>query len=300
MQGFLLLRKPKGITSFSAVSRIKRIASEKRVGHTGTLDPMATGVLPVFLGKATALCGILLDANKRYTAEIKLGVTTDTDDITGAVLFEREVNVSREYLNEALKHFKGKIKQRPPMYSALKKDGVRLYELARLGKTVDIPEREVEIFSIDILKELDDSNCFTVDVLVSKGTYIRSLAHDIGEYLGCGATLTALERTETCGFEISQCTDLDDLDEQNIKEKIVSEENAVLNLRECKVTEKQAIRFCNGGQLAFERLHIGDFYQNELVRVKFGNIFLGIGIADLEKNQLNIKCIINDYKAVAK
>ena len=300
MQGFLLLKKPKGITSFSAVSRIKRIASEKRVGHTGTLDPMATGVLPVFLGKATALCGILLDANKRYTAEIKLGVTTDTDDITGAVLFEREVNVSREYLNEALKHFKGKIKQRPPMYSALKKDGVRLYELARLGKTVDIPEREVEIFSIDILKELDDSNCFTVDVLVSKGTYIRSLAHDIGEYLGCGATLTALERTETCGFEISQCTDLDDLDEQNIKEKIVSEENAVLNLRECRITEKQAIRFCNGGQLAFERLHIGDFYQNELVRVKFGNIFLGIGIADLEKNQLNIKCIINDYKAVAK
>lgn len=300
MQGFLLLKKPKGITSFSAVSRIKRIASEKRVGHTGTLDPMATGVLPVFLGKATALCGILLDANKRYTAEIKLGVTTDTDDITGAVLFEREVNVSRENLNEALKRFKGKIKQKPPMYSALKKDGVRLYDLARLGKTVDIPERNVEIFSIDILKELDNENRFTVDVSVSKGTYIRSLAHDIGEYLGCGATLTALERTETCGFKISECTDLDDLDEQNIKEKIVSEENAVLNLRECKVTEKQAIRFCNGGQLAFERLHIGDFHENEQVRVKFGNIFLGIGVADLEKNQLNIKCIINNYKAVAK
>lgn len=300
MQGFLLLRKPKGITSFSAVSRVKRIASEKRVGHTGTLDPMATGVLPIFLGKATALCGILLDANKRYTAEIKLGITTDTDDITGTVLSECEVNVSKESLNDALEHFKGKIKQKPPMYSALKKDGVRLYDLARLGKTVDIPEREVEIFSIDILKELDNDNCFTVDVSVSKGTYIRSLAHDIGEYLGCGATLTALERTETCGFKISECTDLEVLDEQNIKEKIVSEENAVLNLRECKVTEKQAIRFCNGGQLSFERLHIGDFYGNELLRVKYGDIFLGIGVADLEKNQLNIKCIINNYKAVAK
>ncbi len=300
MQGFLLLRKPKGITSFSAVSRVKRIASEKRVGHTGTLDPMATGVLPVFLGKATALSGILLDANKRYTAEIKLGITTDTDDITGTVLSECEVNVSKESLNDALEHFKGKIKQKPPMYSALKKDGVRLYDLARLGKTVDIPEREVEIFSIDMLKELDNDNCFTVDVSVSKGTYIRSLAHDIGEYLGCGATLTALERTETCGFKISECTYLEDLDEQNIKEKIVSEENAVLNLRECKVTEKQAIRFCNGGQLSFERLHIGDFFENELLRVKYGDIFLGIGVADLEKNQLNIKCIINNYKAVAK
>ncbi len=300
MQGFLLLRKPKGITSFTAVSRIKRIACEKRVGHTGTLDPMATGVLPIFLGKATALCGILLDANKRYTAEIKLGITTDTDDITGSVLLEREVNVSKESLDEALKHFIGKIKQKPPMYSALKKDGVRLYDLARRGETVDIPEREVEVFSIDMLKELDNDNCFTVDVSVSKGTYIRSLAHDIGEFLGCGATLTALERTETCGFNISECTDLDALDEQNIRDKIVPEENAVLNLRECKVTEKQAIRFCNGGQLAFDRLHIGDFCENELLRVKFGDIFLGIGIADLEKNQLNIKCIINYYKAVAK
>lgn len=300
MQGFLLLKKPKGMTSFSAVSRVKRITGEKRVGHTGTLDPTATGVLPVFLGKATSLSGILLDANKRYTATVKLGITTDTDDITGAILLEREVNVTNDNLKVVLEHFKGKIKQKPPIYSALKKDGVRLYDLARRGETVDIPEREVEIFSIDLLSGLDVNNCFIIDVSVSKGTYIRSLAHDIGEYLGCGATLTALERTETCGFNISECTDLDALDEQNIRDKIVPEENAVLNLRECKVTEKQAIRFCNGGQLSFERLHIGDFIENELVRVKFGNNFLGIGVADLEKNQLNIKCIINDYKAVAK
>ncbi len=300
MQGFLLLKKPKGITSFSAVSRVKRLTGEKRVGHTGTLDPMATGVLPVFLGKATALSGILLDANKRYTAEVKLGITTDTDDITGTVLSEREVKVNGDSLKTALEHFKGKIKQKPPIYSALKKGGVRFYELARRGETVDIPEREVEIFSIDLLDKLDDNNCFTIDVLVSKGTYIRSLAHDIGEYLGCGATLTALERTETCGFNISECTDLDDLDEQNILKKIVSEERAVLKLRECRITEKQAIRFCNGGQLSFERLNMSDFAENELLRVKYGDIFLGIGIADLEKNQLNIKCIINDYKAVAK
>lgn len=300
MQGFLLLKKPKGITSFSAVALIKRLTGEKRVGHTGTLDPMATGVLPVFLGKATALSGLLLDGNKRYTAEIKLGVTTDTDDITGTVLSESEVNISNNSLSKALEHFKGKIKQKPPLYSALKKDGVRFYDLARQGKTVDIPEREVEIFSMDLLSELDDNNCFTVDVSVSKGTYIRSLARDIGEFLGCGATLTALERTETCGFNISECTDLEDLNEQNIFDRIVSEESAVLNLRVCSVTEKQAIRFCNGGQLSFERLNVRNFTENELVRVKYGDKFLGIGIADLEKNQLNIKCIINDYKVVAK
>ncbi len=300
MQGFLLLNKPEGMTSFSAVSRIKRLASEKRVGHTGTLDPMATGVLPIFLGRATALSSLLLDGNKRYIAKIKLGIITDTDDITGAVLKEQRVNVTDEELKNAINRFVGKIKQKPPMYSALKKDGVRLYDLARQGKTVDIPEREVEIFGIDLLSEIDDENCFTIDVKVSKGTYIRSLAHDIGEFLGCGATLTVLKRTETCGFSINECVSLEDLTEENIKNIIASEEAAVSYLRECKVTENQAIRFCNGGQLAFERLKISYFTDGELIRVKYGDVFLGVGIADLEKNQLNIKCIINKYEAVAK
>ncbi len=300
MQGFLLLKKPNGLTSFSAVSRIKRLAHEKRVGHTGTLDPIATGVLPIFLGKATALSSLLLDADKRYIATVKLGITTDTDDITGAVLNQKEVKVSKSELYNALERFKGKIKQKPPMYSALKKDGVRLYDLARQGKTVDIPEREVEIFSIELLSNLNDENCFVIDVCVSKGTYIRSLARDIGELLGCGATLTKLERTETCGFSISQCTSLEDLTEDNISEKIVSEETAVLHLRECQITHNQAIRFCNGGQLSFDRLNITDFADKELVRVKFGELFLGIGCADIVKKQLKIKCIINKYEAVAK
>ena len=126
MQGLLLINKPSGITSFSAVSRVKRISGQKRVGHTGTLDPMATGVLPVLLGRATALSSLMLDADKRYIAEIKLGLTTDTEDITGKVLTEKGVEISPEKLKEALLHFTGKIRQRPPLYSALKKDGVRL------------------------------------------------------------------------------------------------------------------------------------------------------------------------------
>ena len=296
MQGFILLSKPAGITSFAAVAKIKRICGEKRVGHTGTLDPMATGVLPVLLGRATALSSIMLDGNKRYTATVKLGITTDTDDITGKVLTESKVNISAVELQDALKHFTGKITQTPPMYSALKKDGVRLYDLARQGKTVEIPSREVEVFSINLLTELNEENCFIIDVAVSKGTYIRSLARDIGEYLGCGATLTALERTDTCGFSIEDCVSLDDLDADNVKDYIKSEETAVMHLRECKVTAKQATRFCNGGQLDFSRLHIENIEDNELFRVKCGDTFLGIGIADLENQRLNIKCIINFYK----
>ncbi len=300
MQGFLLLEKPKGLTSFSAVSAVKRLAKEKRVGHTGTLDPMATGVLPIFLGRATALSGLMLDGDKRYTAEIKLGVTTDTEDITGTVLSENKVVVTDALLEEALKHFTGKISQTPPMYSALKKDGVRLYELARQGKTVKIEKRNVEIFSIDLISGLDGQNCFTIDVLVSKGTYIRSLARDIGEFLGCGATLTGLERTTACGFDIKECVSLEKLTSENISDYIANEETSMLHLRECRVTQKQAVRFCNGGQLSFERLNIKNIIEGELFRVKYGDLFLGIGIADLENSRLNIKCIINHYKAVAE
>ena len=300
MQGFLLLNKPSGITSFSAVSAVKRMVHEKRVGHTGTLDPMATGVLPIFLGRATALSSLMLDGDKRYKATIKLGVTTDTEDITGTVLSKKEVTVTNEELLKALENFRGKILQTPPMYSALKKDGVRLYDLARQGKTIEIPKREIEIFSIDLLSTLDDENCFAIDVKVSKGTYIRSLARDIGEFLGCGATLTALQRTNAGGFDIDECVSLQELNNENITDYIVNEEKAVMHLRALNVTEKQAIRFCNGGQLDFSRLHIENITENQLIRVRYQDKFLGIGIADIPNNRLNIKCIINYYKAVAK
>lgn len=298
MQGLLLINKPKGITSFSAVSYVKRNAKQKRVGHTGTLDPMATGVLPVLLGRATALSSLMLDADKRYIAKIKLGITTDTEDVTGEVLAEKPVNVTTEQLDLALKHFTGKISQRPPMYSALKKDGVRLYDLARKGQTVDIPERQIEIFSLKKLSDLDGENCFSVEAHVSKGTYIRSLARDIGEYLGCGATLAGLERTYASGFDISSCVDLEKLNEENIGDCILDEEIAVKHFREVIVTENQAVRFCNGGQLDFERLHIENVTENELFRVKCKGKFLGVGFADIENKRIGIKCIINFYKAV--
>ena len=293
MQGLILLDKPENITSFGAVAKIKRIAFEKRVGHTGTLDPMATGVLPVLLGRATALSGLLLEADKRYTAKVKLGVVTDTEDITGNIISETEVSVTNEQLECALKHFTGKIMQKPPMYSAIKKDGVRLYKLAREGKNVEVEAREIEIFSVDLISPLNDENIFEIDVHASKGTYIRSLARDIGEYLGCGACLTGLRRTYTGGFSIEDCAPLDTLNEENITEHIISEERAVAYLPAVSVTEKQAVRFCNGGQLDLERLKIKALTEGELVRVKLNDKFLGVGVADLQKNQLAIKCIIN-------
>ncbi len=293
MQGLILLDKPMGITSFGAVAKIKRAAHEKRVGHTGTLDPMATGVLPVLLGRATALSGLMLDADKRYTATVRLGVATDTDDITGTVIKNCEVNVTSEQLNNAVSHFTGEIMQRPPAYSALKKDGVRLYTLARMGETVEVPERRVTVFSADVVSYINEKNEFAVNFHVSKGTYIRSLARDIGEFLGCGACLSSLCRTYTGGFSLSQCISPDALTEQNISEYILSEEKAVEYLKEVQVTKKQAVRFSNGGQLGFERLKGINLTENELVRVKCEKLFLGIGRADIAKDQLAVKCVIN-------
>lgn len=293
MQGLILLNKPSGITSFGAVAKIKRAAHEKRVGHTGTLDPMATGVLPVLLGRATALSGLMLDADKRYTATVRLGVTTDTDDITGTVIKNCELNVTSEQLNNAVSHFTGEIMQRPPAYSALKKDGVRLYTLARMGETVEVPERRVTVFSADVVSYINEKNEFAVNFHVSKGTYIRSLARDIGEFLGCGACLSSLCRTYTGGFSLSQCISPDALTEQNISEYILSEEKAVEYLKEVQVTKKQAVRFSNGGQLGFERLKGINLTENELVRVKCEKLFLGIGRADIAKDQLAVKCVIN-------
>ncbi|HCD81927.1 MAG TPA: tRNA pseudouridine(55) synthase TruB [Ruminococcaceae bacterium] len=293
MQGLILLNKPSGITSFGTVAKIKRAAHEKRVGHTGTLDPMATGVLPVLLGRATALSGLMLDADKRYTATVRLGVATDTDDITGTVIKNGEVNVTSERLNNAVSHFTGEIMQRPPAYSALKKDGVRLYTLARKGETVEVPERRVTVFSADVVSYINEKNEFTVNFHVSKGTYIRSLARDIGEFLGCGACLSSLCRTYTGGFSLSQCVSPDALNERNISEYILSEEKAVEYLKEVQVTKKQAVRFSNGGQLGFERLRGINLTENELVRVKCEKLFLGIGRADIAKDQLAVKCVIN-------
>ena len=292
MLGLLLVNKPEGITSFGVVARIKRLTGEKRVGHTGTLDPMATGVLPVLIGRGTTLCSHLLSADKSYRARVRLGVTTDTLDITGEALQTKAVSCNNEQILKILEDFKGKQSQIPPMYSAIKKDGVRMYELARKGESAEIAPREIEIFSITQTAPLDEGDEFEFEARVSKGTYIRSLVRDIGERLGCGATLSALTRTKTAGFALSECVALDSLTEDNINDYILPCDRAVAHLPRVNITEKQAVRFLNGGRLDLERLKIKDYFNAQLYRVYSGEKFLGLGEIDTDNQRLNIACLI--------
>ncbi|MDE3090508.1 MAG: tRNA pseudouridine(55) synthase TruB, partial [Chloroflexota bacterium] len=209
LDGILNVNKPAGMTSHDVVSVVRKFSRVKRVGHAGTLDPMATGVLLVCLGQATRVVEYLTDHDKKYRARVRLGIETDTYDATGAVVAQRAVTATREQIETALRGFIGKISQQPPAYSAIKQKGVPLYKLARQGKEVETAPRPVEIFSIDLRAvELPDVE---LDVHCSKGTYIRSLAHDLGEKLGCGAHLTALTRTASGHFTLDDAHTLDEL-----------------------------------------------------------------------------------------
>ena len=292
MLGLVLLDKPEGITSFGAVARIKRLTGEKRVGHTGTLDPMATGVLPILIGRATVLSQHLIDADKSYTATIKLGIITDSCDITGNVISECDVTSVDSDIEKVLNDFLGKQMQTPPMFSAIKQNGVRMYELARKGEVVDIPAREIEVFSLLKTSRLNEQNEFVIDCTVSKGTYIRSLCRDIGEKLGCGATLTSLRRTSTAGFGAEKCVNLDDLTPDNIGDYILPCDLAVDYMPKIQVSEKQAVRFGNGGQLSLDRSKYENFLDNTLYRVYYGEKFLGLGCADMNEKVLKIECLV--------
>ena len=211
MDAFLNIDKPAGMTSTDVVRRVRRLAGQKRVGHGGTLDPMATGVLPVALGQATRLLEYFLqEEGKGYVATVQLGSTTDTDDAEGAVLATHLVpSLDATLLETTLGHFRGTISQIPPIYAAIRVDGRRLYEYARAGETVDIPSRSVTIERLELLDWTSDT--LQINVACSKGTYIRSLARDIGAMLGCGAHLTALRRTRAGSFDLSTAIPLDEL-----------------------------------------------------------------------------------------
>ncbi len=209
MTGVLLLDKPVGITSNHALQAAKRLYRAEKAGHAGTLDPLASGLLPVLLGDATRFSGYLLEAAKEYAAEIRLGLTTNTADAEGEVLEQRPVDVSEADVLAVLERFRGVQKQVPPMHSALKRAGTPLYVLARRGESVERAPRTIEIFALDLLGFSEDRAAVTVQC--SKGTYIRTLAEDIGAALGCGAHLSALRRTATGPFRIAEAVTLDEL-----------------------------------------------------------------------------------------
>lgn len=211
IHGIINVYKEKGFTSHDVVAKLRRIVGQKKIGHTGTLDPDATGVLPVCLGKATKLCDLLTDKNKTYEAVLLLGKTTDTQDITGEVLEEKSTEaLTEEKVREAIEGFIGDYEQIPPMYSALKVNGKKLYELAREGKVVERKARPVKILDIQIL-EIDLPKV-RMEVSCSKGTYIRTLCHDIGEKLGCGGCMESLIRTRVSTFRIEDAKTLDEIE----------------------------------------------------------------------------------------
>ena len=207
MNGILLIDKPESWTSNDVVQKLRSILHEKRIGHAGTLDPMATGLLTVFVGRATRAVEFAEGDRKRYLAGLRLGLTTDTQDITGEVLGQCEADVTREALEEALQAFRGELRQTPPMYSAVKVNGRRLYELARKGETVERKEREITVYSLEVLEQNGED--WLLDVSCSKGTYVRTLCHDIGEALGCGGCLSSLRRTEAGLFSVENAHTVD-------------------------------------------------------------------------------------------
>ena len=227
MNGILLIDKPESWTSNDVVQKLRGILHEKRIGHAGTLDPMATGLLTVFVGRATRAVEFAEGDRKRYLAGLRLGLTTDTQDITGEVLRQCEAGVSREALEEALQAFRGELRQTPPMYSAVKVNGRRLYELARKGETVERKEREITVYSLEVLEKKDED--WLLDVSCSKGTYIRSLCRDIGEALGCGAAMESLKRTRAGGFDLRDAYTIDEVrelkEEGRLKEHIITIES---------------------------------------------------------------------------
>ena len=211
IHGIINVYKEKGFTSHDVVAKLRGIVGQKKIGHTGTLDPEATGVLPVCLGKATKLCDLLTDKNKTYEAVLLLGKTTDTQDITGEVLEEKSTEaLTEEKVREAIEGFIGDYEQIPPMYSALKVNGKKLYELAREGKVIERKARPVKILDIQIL-EIDLPKV-RMEVSCSKGTYIRTLCHDIGEKLGCGGCMESLIRTRVSTFRIEDAKTLDEIE----------------------------------------------------------------------------------------
>ena len=298
MTGIICLDKQEHMTSFSTVARARRIVGEKKAGHAGTLDPMATGILPVLFGGATRFMEFLPVHDKGYRARIQLGMTTDTLDTTGTVLTRSGVRVSKAQVEQALAAFRGDILQVPPMYSALSKNGVRLYELARRGEEVERQARPVTIYRLELTEFDGQTQECTLNVLCSKGTYIRSLADDLGRMLGCGAVMSGLRRTYAVGFSLEDCVTLDTLSELaqqgKLSQCMIPLERALAAYPSLSVTQAQAVRFANGGALDADRLRFAE-KRDGLFRVYSPDErFLGLGELLPGERELKVRRVFQE------
>ena len=260
MQGIIVINKPQGFTSQDVVSKVKKILNVKKAGHTGTLDPMATGVLPILLGNYTKLSKYLIEHNKTYIAKIKLGQKTDTGDIEGKIVEEKNVNLNvfkEEYLREVLNSFLGKQKQIPPMYSAVKVDGKKLYEYARSGETVEVKPRDIEIYDINLLSFDKERTEIEISVSCSKGTYIRVLCENIAEKLETVGYMNSLNRILVDKFSIDNAIDFETLEKNKenqdfIKKTIIMMEEVFSDLPKIVLNSRKLELFLNGVMLTFK------------------------------------------------
>jgi len=248
MDGILNVNKPRGLTSHDVVNRVRTVARQREVGHAGTLDPMATGVLLLCLGRATRLAEYLMDSPKTYRARIRLGIATDTDDAEGAIIAERPADIDRAAVEAALERFRGRILQVPPVYSALKREGQPLYKLARRGVTVEREPRPVEIYRLDLTAWEPPE--LTLEVVCSPGTYIRALARDLGESLGCGAHLTGLVRLASGDFRLEDAVELEAVTPERLPALLLPPDAALRRYPALYLNDAEARAVANGRDIA--------------------------------------------------
>lgn len=274
--GILNIDKPQGITSHDVVDVIRKIFPKVKVGHTGTLDPLATGVLPICIGEATKLTNYLTSENKTYRVKMLLGVETDTYDITGKIVFASVLSKDEIYIKERIKRFIGKQEQIPPIYSAVKIDGKRAYAYAREGKPVELKPREIEIHSIEDIQVNLSRREVSFVVSCTKGTYVRSLVHDIGKKIGCGAAMTELRRLETGKFSIEDSIPLYDFlkfDYNKMLDSITPIEEYFMDSKKVNLSREEYNQFINGVKFDVET-------QDKIVRVYSESRFRGLGVVE--------------------
>lgn len=277
MFGFLNIYKPKGLTSHDVVARLRRITKIKQIGHTGTLDPFAEGVLPICIGKATRLIEYLED-NKAYEGTIQFGSATTTYDLEGDITLTSDKKISLEQIEDALNQFRGVITQTPPVFSAIKINGKKLYEYARKGEEIDVPSREVTIYKLELIEFNKTTQQARVLIECSKGTYIRSIANDLGKVLGAYGHLIKLVRIKAGRFLINDTIELENLDSENIQTKLI-EPLTMLPFKTIEISEKEFTLVKNG-----MKLNNYSFNEGELVTLLYENEI--VSVAEFSNNQL--------------
>ena len=292
LSGILPVDKPAGFTSFDVIAKLRGVTHTRKIGHSGTLDPMATGVLPLFFGTATKACSILPNEDKRYAASLRLGMTTDTEDITGKVLSEAPSAVTEERFRAVAAEFVGALMQTPPMYSAVKVGGRPLYDLARKGREVERPAKEIMVYSLDVTAFDEEAQTAQIEVFCGKGTYIRTLIADMGRILGCGAVMAALRRTEAGGFRESECYTIAEVQEMmangTLEAALLPPERLFDGLPRLELCDFDVHLYQNGVPLELEKRDWGGISGDIAVYDRRGK-FLGISYMDEAENELKLR-----------